>query len=102
MTPSPMSPRRRMTLSSRDQLQKRGARPRKSLRQRVSGDAAAVFVGLAAGVCLVVVLVVVLARHVDYDWDSEFVALHDRWDAEGVKPGGAVPAGQMPPPATDW
>lgn len=74
------------------------ARRRRPLLRRLSGGLA----GVALGVCLVVGLVMVLSRHVDYDWDSEFVALHDRWDAEGVEPGGVIPPGQAPPPATDW
>lgn len=75
---------------------------RSSLPRRVGGGLIFVLVGLAAGACLVAGLVVALARHVDYDWDSTFVALHDRWDAEGVEPGGAIPAGETPPPASDW
>lgn len=79
-----------------------GAAVARTFMQRMRGDVTAVLAGVALGVCLVFSLVVALARHVDYDWDSEFVALHDRWDAEGVQPGGAVPADQTPPPATDW
>lgn len=58
--------------------------------------------GLLTGTVLLYGTILLLSRHVDHDWDSEFLALHDRWNAKGIKPGGLVADADAPPPATDW
>ena len=63
-------------------------------------------IGMGSGLLLTTALIygaiLMLARHVDYDWDSKFVRLHDRWDAKGVKPGGEIDKADAPAPGTDW
>jgi hypothetical protein len=56
-----------------------------------------------AGAALVLYAgVFALTRHVDKGFEARYIALHERWIAQGVKPGGEIADADAPPRGTDW